>query len=133
MDDKTQLLRHTVATLAYRGGKTLRGAPAEFAEFRAIAAKHFVREEALMRASGYPRHAEHRREHEDALIQLDRFVEMLANAHYGVMNADSLRGKMHSFLSRWLLSHIMYNDLKMRPYVQNMREAAKNLAPLRAA
>jgi hypothetical protein len=43
-DDKTALLlynlkavplRHTLATLAYRGGKTLRGAPAEFAEFRA--------------------------------------------------------------------------------------------------
>jgi hypothetical protein len=29
------LLRHTVATLAYRGGKALRGAPAGFAEFRA--------------------------------------------------------------------------------------------------
>jgi hypothetical protein len=31
------LLRHTVATLAYRGGKSLRGAPPEFAEFRAAA------------------------------------------------------------------------------------------------
>lgn len=28
------LLRHTIATLAYRGGKALRGAPAGFAEFR---------------------------------------------------------------------------------------------------
>ena len=35
-DDPTiTLLRHTVATLAYRGGKALRGAPAEFAGFRA--------------------------------------------------------------------------------------------------
>jgi len=34
MDDGIGLLRHTVATLAYRGGKALRGAPAEFAEFR---------------------------------------------------------------------------------------------------
>jgi len=34
-DAKTALLRHTLATLAYRGGKALRGAPAEFAEFRA--------------------------------------------------------------------------------------------------
>jgi hypothetical protein len=34
MDDKTQLLRHTVATLAYRGGKALRGAPADFSAFR---------------------------------------------------------------------------------------------------
>ncbi len=32
---KTELLRHTLATLAYRGGKALRGAPAEFAGFRA--------------------------------------------------------------------------------------------------
>ena len=30
-DGKIALLRHTVATLAYRGGKALRGAPAEFA------------------------------------------------------------------------------------------------------
>ena len=29
-----QLLRHTVATLAYRGGKALRGAPDGFTEFR---------------------------------------------------------------------------------------------------
>ena len=35
MDDKINLLRHTVATLAYRGGKTLRGAPPEFSKFRA--------------------------------------------------------------------------------------------------
>jgi hypothetical protein len=34
-DASRQLLRHTVATLAYRGGKALRGAPPEFATFRA--------------------------------------------------------------------------------------------------
>jgi hypothetical protein len=33
-DSKRELLRHTVATLAYRGGKTLRGAPETFAGFR---------------------------------------------------------------------------------------------------
>jgi hypothetical protein len=31
---QTDLLRHTVATLAYRAGKAIRGAPAEFAAFR---------------------------------------------------------------------------------------------------
>ena len=35
MDDKRALLRHAVATIAYRGGKALRGAPARFADFRA--------------------------------------------------------------------------------------------------
>ncbi|MGB0035198.1 MAG: hypothetical protein WBP79_06965 [Candidatus Acidiferrales bacterium] len=34
-DSSRQLLRHTIATLAYRGGKALRGAPDGFAEFRA--------------------------------------------------------------------------------------------------
>ena len=33
MDDKRALLRHTVATVAYRGGKTVRDAPASFASF----------------------------------------------------------------------------------------------------
>lgn len=33
MDGKIELLRHAVATLAYRGGKALRGAPAEFASY----------------------------------------------------------------------------------------------------
>jgi hypothetical protein len=31
------MLRHTIATLAYRGGKTLRGAPPDFSTFRAAA------------------------------------------------------------------------------------------------
>ena len=35
MDEKRELLRHTLATLAYRGGKAVRGAPAEFASFKA--------------------------------------------------------------------------------------------------
>jgi hypothetical protein len=32
-DSKRELLRHTLATLAYRGGKIFRNAPAEFASF----------------------------------------------------------------------------------------------------
>jgi hypothetical protein len=33
MDDKRAFLRHTVATVAYRGGKAVRGAPASFASY----------------------------------------------------------------------------------------------------
>ena len=35
MDQKRELLRHTVATLAYRGAKAVRGAPESFASFAA--------------------------------------------------------------------------------------------------
>jgi hypothetical protein len=34
-DNTLHMLRHTVATLAYRGGKTLRGAPEGFSDFSA--------------------------------------------------------------------------------------------------
>jgi hypothetical protein len=33
-DPRRELLRHALATVAYRGGKTLRGAPADFGGFR---------------------------------------------------------------------------------------------------
>jgi hypothetical protein len=36
-DPELRLLRHALATVAYRGGKALRAAPAEFAEFRVAA------------------------------------------------------------------------------------------------
>jgi hypothetical protein len=36
-EQEGQMLRHTLATLAYRGGKTLRGAPEGFSGFRASA------------------------------------------------------------------------------------------------
>jgi hypothetical protein len=35
MATEREFLRHTLATLAYRGAKAVRGAPAEFADFRA--------------------------------------------------------------------------------------------------
>jgi hypothetical protein len=35
MSDSRTFLRHTLATLAYRGGKSVRGAPPEFASFKA--------------------------------------------------------------------------------------------------
>jgi hypothetical protein len=34
-DPARQLLRHTIATIAYRGGKAVRGAPDSFGQFRA--------------------------------------------------------------------------------------------------
>ena len=40
MDDKRAFLRHTVATVAYRGGKAVRGAPASFATSAATDRTH---------------------------------------------------------------------------------------------
>src|SRR5438046_8034779 len=45
-DSSRQLLRHTLATVAYRGGKTLREAPESFAQFK-IAEKSRTPEQVL--------------------------------------------------------------------------------------
>jgi len=105
----------------------------EFADLRSFAAKHFAREETLQQASGYPKRAEHEREHKDMLFQLNRVVELVRKPQHRAMPAEKLRAKMYGFLYSWLLSHIMTHDLKMKPYVQKMREAAKGLAALHAA
>ena len=42
MDDKRALLRHMVATVAYRGGKAVRDAPASFASFSGDASDRTV-------------------------------------------------------------------------------------------
>jgi hypothetical protein len=44
MTSSRQLLRHTLATVAYRGGKALRGAPPEFADFRPAPGSRTARE-----------------------------------------------------------------------------------------
>ena len=38
MNEKRELLRHALATIAYRGGKAVRGAPDSFATFKVHAA-----------------------------------------------------------------------------------------------
>lgn len=42
MDEKRDMLRHTLATVAYRGGKAVREAPAGFAGFRHVDARQPV-------------------------------------------------------------------------------------------
>jgi hemerythrin len=102
---------------------------------REFAVKHFTREEALQRASGFPEQMEHGHLHRDLLDQLDRFVELMnLPQHTGEpmeKMENSLR-KTQSFLYRWLLSHILDHDMKMRPYVAAMAGAARELESLAA-
>lgn len=105
----------------------------ELRTLREFAVKHFTREEALQRASGFPELAEHHDLHHDLLDQLDRFVELMnLTNHAGERMENSLR-KTQSFLYRWLLSHILDYDMKMRPYVTGMAGTARDLESLAAA
>lgn len=93
-------------------------------------AYHFAREERIMEASGYPRLAEHKLEHEgltEKVIDLQcRFLDY---------DKDVVGSEVLDFLKEWLFSHIQEKDMDYRPFVEG-NEAAMRLAetirPVRA-
>lgn len=78
---------------------------------------HFAREEMLMRLAGYPDYAAHRRLHEGLARRADR-LEMDAHRHR--LTADDLRVK----LGDRLVAHILHEDVKIKPWVEKLEEAA---------
>lgn len=109
---------------------------AEFKRLAEFAMRHFEREERLQRACGFPNQQDHHEQHHDLLDQLARFSELAESAHEADVSQgkrEQMQRKMQSFLYRWLLSHILAHDVKMRPFIAAMTETAATLAPLRAA
>jgi hemerythrin-like metal-binding protein len=108
----------------------------EFKRLRDFAIRHFEREERLQRACGFPDQPDHQELHQDLLDQLARFSEMAESARGPDVSQDKreqMQRKMQSFLYRWLLSHILAHDVKMRPFIAAMREAAEAMPSLRVA
>lgn len=73
---------------------------------------HFAREEALMRAAGYPGLAAHARMHEALRAQAAHFRSRFARDPRG-FDVD----RFYSFLSDWLIMHILGEDMKLKPWV----------------
>lgn len=76
---------------------------------------HFSEEEQQMRAAGYPDWRDHKELHDrmyDAVFALKSDVE-----HGRVPEATKLR----TFLNDWLISHILGEDRKYVPFLENPR------------
>ncbi|MDO8605326.1 MAG: bacteriohemerythrin [Phaeospirillum sp.] len=76
---------------------------------------HFRREEAIMRASGFPELDRHREEH----LDLERRVIELRNRYQagerGVLGEDVV-----DLLKKWLTGHILVSDNSYRPWVERV-------------
>jgi hemerythrin-like metal-binding protein len=79
---------------------------------------HFRREEAVMKACGYPDIKEHKKIHRKLL----RKINDLANMWHHTHDHETLR-ELRKFLRRWLFNHILKVDAEIAPYAQ-----AKGLA-----
>ncbi len=99
-----------------------------------FAQKHFEREEALQQASGYPGFEEHRQVHARLLDDLRNYIENLSSFSCADLTPEQCKERMHEmkrFLTRWLIAHILGEDVKLRPHVQKMRPVADAMTPLR--
>ena len=72
--------------------------------------RHFLFEEKLLAASGYPDLDAHKAEHE---LYKEKLTHFVIEATFGDLNKEGLFG----YLADWWASHILESDLKYRDYV----------------
>jgi len=88
-----------------------------FAALTEYAAGHFRSEEEWMEGQGYPRLAEHRRQHEDLFRRLQELQGKSAAANPALSVSTAM------FLSDWLREHILRSDRMYDPRSWKQRAA----------
>lgn len=78
---------------------------------------HFRREEAFMRASGYPRLAEHMRRHQELAFAVYEIQHMFRQDPQSL-----LRPEVWEFLGNWLSMHVRGCDLDYVPWLRGEKE-----------
>lgn len=88
---------------------------------------HFLREEAVMEASGYPTASQHKAEH-------GRFTHEIRYIQDRYVRGEDTKAvdELLTFLKTWLRRHILVDDMAYRPYAEGNEEAvdvADNYGP----
>jgi len=94
------------------------------------ALEHFKREEELQRAVQYPFFEAHSREHRDLVKKLGAIIAHRTAAHSKIDMADVAK-EILDLLKEWLVCHILQTDLRMRPYVAQMKPYRQKMGSLR--
>ncbi len=85
---------------------------------------HFPREEKLQLISDFPFCEEHKKEHEALIEKLNGWIEKTLQANED--NVTDVAGEIGLFLVGWITGHVVESDLPLKPYVDRLRENAKN-------
>lgn len=96
------------------------------------AIEHFRREEELQRAVQYPFLDAHCREHRDLIKRLDSII---AHRKTAATRSDivEVAQQIVALVKEWLVYHILQTDLRMRPYVAEMKPHRQKFRALRTA
>ncbi len=94
---------------------------------------HFEREEALQKAAGYPDAPNHKQIHVTLLKDLEDYIREMSNISCSALTPQECKNRMHEakrFMTRWLIAHILGEDVKLRPHVQKMSPVADSMPNL---
>ncbi len=96
-----------------------------------FAEKHFEREEIVQLSVDYPDYDNHALLHKQLMTDLVDNIKNISESSRSLSgNTDQHLKNARRFMNRWLVSHIIHEDTKMRPYVEAMRAKAESMGPL---
>ncbi len=73
---------------------------------------HFQREEELLQKHGYPDYAPHKKQHDEMIAEVGRFMDLYENDREGTIQ------ELTQFLKTWLINHINGTDQQYSPYLK---------------
>jgi len=82
---------------------------------------HFSDEEKYMCIVGYPKLEEHKKEHEEFVVEIKNSIHLFEKGKTEPI-------KMANFLKNWLLNHIAISDKQYAPYFENLNQATAFVA-----
>jgi hemerythrin len=85
-------------------------------------AAHFTREEELQKAIRYPYYESHRRSHREFLAKLQEIAGAYAVSVPGAAR-DGIVNNLSAFLKDLLVEHLIQSDLRMKPYVLQLKRS----------
>ena len=78
---------------------------------------HFAREEDLQKQIHYPQRHAHQTSHAELIQSLSRFKEKVTHIKFDSDHYQATISHLIDFLRRWLLDHVIKEDLLMKPYI----------------
>lgn len=82
------------------------------------AKEHLGREEQMQESVAYPNASAHRKQHQALKKLLERMVERYERTK-NKAGTRMFEREMVLFLRDWVINHILYSDLRMRPYFRH--------------
>ncbi len=89
---------------------------------------HFKREEDLQLHSSYTFHDAHAKEHKDLLHTLNHIIEETRTCDD--KDIKKIGAEMAELLKNWLINHVLNSDLRMKPYVEEMKKHSREMGKL---